>query len=116
MRYARQSLFFHIHSNADETERSLYELHYGISDNNSFFMENFIIRNYKNFYLSFTEKTYNDVSYLYVVYLLKLNYDVNYMLMRRFYDSKISNELVKDRKYFFFDYKFENIRLHKINM
>jgi hypothetical protein len=116
MRYARESLFFNIYDGMDPIQLDFYKVHYEVFDDNSFFMENFIIKNYKNFYLSFTEKTYNDVSYLYVVYLLKLNYDVNYMLMRRFYDSKISNELVKDRKYFFFDYKFENIRLHKINM
>jgi hypothetical protein len=116
MRYAGESLFFFIEGDMDRIQLDFLKKYYEVFNDNSFLMKNFIIGNNKNFYLSFTEKTYNDVSYLYTVYLLKLNYDINSMLMRRFYYEKINSELIEDKKYFFF-YDILFIRnLHKINI
>lgn len=73
------------------------------------YVPDFRIKNMKNYYLSFFEKTYCDNTLLITIYLLKLNYDTLYTWLYLNYYSELLKHRKLNKDFYIFDRKLSDI-------
>jgi hypothetical protein len=111
MRYIQENCNQSIFSDDKTIDKTYRKFTQEDLNNRILSVPNFKIKNCKNLYLSLFEKSYINTSLLYLNFLLKLNYDINYIMLDNGYYKNIIKNIENKKEMFFL-----NCVLHRINI